>query len=61
MILKNISQSNENILREGISPNPFYFQYWVNSKTYWALYPCHGNLSRRRKTLNSSQLYFPSK
>ena len=34
----------------------FSLQPRVNSKVDWALYPWHGNWSRRRKTLNSNLL-----
>ena len=34
----------------------FSLQLWVNSRTDWFLQPWWGNLSRRRKTLNSNML-----
>ena len=34
----------------------FSLQLWVNSRTDWVLQPWWGNLSRRRKTLNSNLL-----
>ena len=33
------------------------FQLWVNSRIYWALWPCHSNWSRRRKTMHSHHLF----